>query len=162
MRHSAVSRYHRSFGRMSAEFNVRRLLEFCAMQIENSSAEVFAEKDENNERPIPSAWRSVFREIINAFVHHDYLLSSGIPGVAGVSDSTATQIKNYIDEYGETLTELPEETWDSSICIWTGDRWDALVDLWTISEGRSDLVLSAHVTESKTGFVFHIYMVYVP
>ncbi len=132
------------------------------MQIENSSDEVLTEKDENNERPIPTAWRSIFRKIVNAFVCHDYLLSSGIPGVAKVSDATATQIRNYIDEYGETLTELPEETWVSSICIWTGDRWDALVDLWTISEGRSDLVLSAHVTESDSGFVFHIYMVYVP
>jgi hypothetical protein len=133
------------------------------MQTENNTGtEVLAEKDEDNERPIPSAWRTVFREIVNAFVRHDYLLSSAIPGVAAVSDGTATQIRDYIQEYGETLTELPEETWDSSICIWMGDRWDALVDLWTISEGRSDLVLSAHVTESDSGFVFHVYMVYVP
>ena len=132
------------------------------MQIENTGAEVLAEKDEDNERPIPSAWRPVFRDVVNAFVRRDYLLSSVVPGVAAVSDVTAKQIRDYIEEYGETLTELPDETWDTSICIWMGDRWDALVDLWTVSEGRSDLVLSANVTESDNGLVFHIYMVYVP
>ncbi len=132
------------------------------MQIENTGAAVLAEKDEDNERPIPSAWRPVFRDVVNAFVRQDYILSSDIPGVAAVSDSTAKQIRDYIQEYGETLAELPDETWDTSICIWMGDRWDALVDLWTISEGRSDLTLSTKVTESDNGFVFHIYMVYVP
>lgn len=132
------------------------------MQIENTGAAVLAEKDEHNERPIPSAWRSVFRNIVNAFVRQDYRLSSGVSGVAAVSDGTAKQIRDYIEEYGETLSELSDQTWDTSVCIWMGDRWDVLVDLWTISEGRSDLVLSAHVTESDKSFVFHIYMVYVP
>lgn len=132
------------------------------MQIENTGAAVLAEKDEHNERPIPSAWRSVFRNIVNAFVRQDYRLSSGVCGVAAVSDGTAKQIRDYIEEYGETLSELSDQTWDTSVCIWMGDRWDVLVDLWTISEGRSDLVLSAHVTESDKSFVFHIYMVYVP
>ena len=132
------------------------------MQTENTGAEVLAEKDEDSERPIPSVWRPVFRDVVNAFVHQDYILSSVVPGVAAVSDGTAKQIRDYIEGYGEILTELPDETWDTSICIWMGDRWDALVDLWTVSEGRSDLVLSANVTESDNGFVFHIYMVYVP
>ena len=58
--------------------------------------------------------------------------------------------------------ELPEETWDSSVCIWMGVRWDALIDLWTSSEGRSDLVLSLRVSEDGSGFKFDVYMVYVP
>jgi hypothetical protein len=132
------------------------------MTFRNEDSEVMPVKDEETERPIPSAWRSVIREIVSAFVRHDYHLGAGIPGVAQISDETATQIRNYIQDYGATLIDLPDETWNSSSCIWMGTRWDALIDLWTVSEGRSDLVLSLHVTEGDGGFLFHIYMVYVP
>lgn len=132
------------------------------MTFRNEASEVMAVKDEEAERPIPSAWRSVIREIVNAFVRHDYYLGAGIPGVAQISAETATQIRNYIQDYGATLIDLPDETWNSSVCIWMGTKWDALIDLWTISEGRSDLVLSLHVTEADGAFLFHIYMVYVP
>jgi hypothetical protein len=127
-----------------------------------SYTEVLAVKDESHERPIPSAWRPVFREIVRAFVRRDYRLSAGVPGVAPVTNDTAAHIAKYVENYGETLVELPEETWDSSVCIWLGDRWDALVDLWTRAEGRSDLVLSARIFESDMGFQFQIHMVYVP
>ena len=43
-----------------------------------------------------------------------------------------------------------------------GNGWDVLVDLWSSSEGRSDLVLSLHVSETNNGFEFSVYMVYVP
>jgi hypothetical protein len=127
-----------------------------------SDAEVLAVKDESRELPIPSSWRPVFRQIVSAFVQRDYRLSAGVPGVAPVTADTAAHIEKYIEGYGEALVELPEEAWDSSVCIWMGERWDALVDLWTRAEGRSDLVLSARIVESDAGFEFHIYMVYVP
>ena len=125
-------------------------------------SDVLAVKDESQQLPIPSSWRPVFRQIVAAFVESDYRLSAGVPGVAPVSNETATHIERYVEHYGETLIDLPEETWDSSVCIWQGNRWDALVDLWTRAEGRSDLVLSARIFESDNGFEFHIYMVYVP
>lgn len=124
--------------------------------------QIEAVKDEENERPIPSAWRPVFRDIVNAFVQNDYHLKSEIPNVAPISDDAASQIQDYIQEYGETLIALPDETWDSSVCIWMGSQWDALIDLRTLREGRSDLVLNARVSESDGEFVFHINMVYVP
>ncbi|WP_394203820.1 DUF7668 domain-containing protein [Marinagarivorans algicola] len=68
----------------------------------------------------------------------------------------------YIEEYGEELISLPNETWESSICIWMGNHWDVLIDLWTKGEGRSDLVLSAKVAESKNGFYIEVGMIYVP
>jgi hypothetical protein len=132
------------------------------MQIRNAEAEVLPVKDGETERPIPSAWRTVFREVVRAFVDHDYSVKAGVPGLVPISKETASQIETYIQGYGETLVELPEETWESSVCIWMGNRWDVLIDLWTRSEGRSDLVLSAHVSQCEGGFVFHIYMVYVP
>ncbi len=42
-----------------------------------------------------------------------------------------------------------------------GDHWDALIDLWTEEEGRSDLVLQVHISEGSEPLVT-VYMVYVP
>ncbi len=119
-------------------------------------------KDEEEQQPIPTAWRPVLREIVGAFVERDYRLTKGVECVLPVSAKTAKQIKEYIDDYGETLVALPEKTWTSSICMWMGQRWEVLVDLWTKGEGRSDLVLSALVSETKDGFQIKIEMVYVP
>ena len=119
-------------------------------------------KDAENELPIPSLWRPAICEIVKAFVKNDYLLKAGVASVAPVSAETATQIEQYIRDYGETLDELPEETWSRSVCIWMGGQWDALIDLWTVSEGGSDLVLSVSVFELDGSFEIHIRMVYVP
>lgn len=123
---------------------------------------VLAVKDPDNERPIPTAWRSTIKAIVHALVVRDYQLNSGVSGVAPVSAETANHIKKYVESYGAELVELPDEAWETSVCIWTGSRWDALIDLWSASEGRSDLVLSLQVQESVAGIEFHIYMVYVP
>jgi hypothetical protein len=124
--------------------------------------DVAAIKDSDVECPIPSAWRPAIREIARAFSQGDYGLRSGIPGVAPVSPETASQIAEYIQSYGEQLVDLSETTWDTSVCIWMDGHWDALVDLWTESEGRSDLVLSLKVFETDAEFTIRIYMVYVP
>lgn len=123
---------------------------------------VLAIKDTESELPIPTAWRPVICRVVDAFVRRDYQLNAGVPGVAPVSAKTAEQIRSYIQDYGAELVDLPEETWASSVCIWQGNRWDALIDLWSLSEGRSDLVLSLQVLEAQSGFEFVIYMVYVP
>lgn len=123
---------------------------------------VLAVKDPDKEHPIPTAWRSTIKAIVHALVVRDYQLNSGVNGVAPVSADTANHIKKYVEGYGAELAELPEEAWNTSVCIWTGSRWDALIDLWSVSEGRSDLVLSLQVQESQAGIEFSIYMVYVP
>ncbi len=124
--------------------------------------EVPVVKDEENEGPIPTVWRPLFVDIVNAFVKKDYLLSAGLNSVSPVSKETANQIKEYIEDYGEELIQLPEETWESSVYIWMEPHWDVLIDLWTAGEGRSDLVLRAEVSENDTGYKVHISMVYVP
>jgi hypothetical protein len=118
--------------------------------------------DENlsEQRPIPIAWRQTFREIVGAFAATDYRLTE-IPGVEPVSTETAAQIQRYIADYGATLVPLPEESWESSVCIWAGNYWDTLIDLWTQEEGRSDLVLHAQVTEAPS-FSVKVHLVYVP
>jgi len=132
------------------------------MTTDNENSEVLAVKDEETQRPIPSAWRPVIRKIADAFANGDYGLGTPVAGVEPISAEDAERIKDYVEDYGETLTALSDETWDSSVCIWMGQRWDALVDLWTLGEGRSDLVLSLRVSEAEGGFAFQVYMVYVP
>ncbi|MBV8761249.1 MAG: hypothetical protein JO257_28385 [Deltaproteobacteria bacterium] len=99
---------------------------------------------------------------MKAFVQGDYALKQGIPSVAPVSAEKARHIQRYIAKYGETLSELPEETWATSVAQWSGRRWDVLVDLWTVESGCSDMVLHALVSETDAGFSFEIHLVYVP
>jgi hypothetical protein len=121
-----------------------------------------AVKDENAAHPIATAWRPTLREIVKAFVRGDYALTKQINSVAPVSKSSATQIRGYIADYGETLVELPDETWTTSLAQWMGSFWEILVDLWTAETGRSDMVLHAQVFEAKGGFRIKIHAVYVP
>ncbi len=102
------------------------------------------------------------KKIVDAFARHDYRLSDGVAGVAPVSEKTATHIRTYIHEYGAKLVSLPKESWGTSVCIWMGDHWDALIDLWTEEEGSSDLVLQVHVSEVGGEPLIAVYMVYVP
>ena len=125
-------------------------------------SKVAVEKNEEEEGPIPHVWRPIFKDIVKAFVNKDYNLSSGIKNVNTVSKSTAKQIKEYIEDYGEELIELPEETWESSVYICYGDYWDILIDLFTKGEGLSDLALNAEVIEKDNNYVVDINLVYVP
>jgi hypothetical protein len=48
-------------------------------------------KDEEQEHPIPLAWRSTFREIVNALAEGDYRLARGVAGVDGSLDCRRRQ-----------------------------------------------------------------------
>jgi len=126
------------------------------------NAEVAAIKDGTLERPVATAWRAAFCQVVDAFVEGDYLLRDGVADVDSVPEEAASHIQSYLSDYGATLKSLPDETWNSSVCIWTGSHWDVLVDLYTNEEGASDLVLSARVTDTSHGFKIAVHMVYVP
>lgn len=132
------------------------------MSEDNSTVEVVAVRDGTSERPIPSAWRPPLCRIVAAFAKGDYLLADGVEDVQAVSQETANHIQSYLRDYGATLNPLPDDTWNSSVCIWTGSHWDFLVDLYTREEGASDLVLSGRVTDTNSGFKIAVHMVYVP
>ncbi len=121
-----------------------------------------AVKDLNEAHPVAAAWRPKLCEIVRRFVESDYGLSKAIQGVDPISSKTAQHIRDTVEDYGATLVELPETTWETSVAQWTGDFWDVLVDLWTAEEGQSDLVLQGRVTESEDGARFSIHLVYVP
>lgn len=117
--------------------------------------------DEDGEQPIPTAWRSSLAAIVHAFVQGDFKLTHRIENV-DIDPESALQASEYIADYGETLVDLPDATWDTSVCQWYEDNfWHALVDLWTLESGGSDLVLHVEVT-LLDGYSIKIYRVYVP
>jgi hypothetical protein len=84
------------------------------MKDEAMRYQVPAVKDPETERPIPTAWRSTIKGVVDALARRDYRIESGVPGVAPVSHDTAAQIEGYIADYGAVLTELSDQSWDSS------------------------------------------------
>jgi hypothetical protein len=120
--------------------------------------EIKAVKNDEAELPIPDAWRPVIKNIAHGISEDNFEIS----GVEPISEETRKQIRDYIKSYGATLVELSDDTWKTSVCIWMGNQWDVLIDLWTKEEGCSDLVLSLNITENEDGYKFNVYMVYVP
>jgi hypothetical protein len=119
-------------------------------------------KDGESEWPIPHAWRDALTSIVRALAGGDYRLASLPDRFIKPTLQDAAHIQAAISDYGATITELPAESWDTSVCIWYDPEWDALVDLWSIEEGRSDLVLHAKIKEKGQGYTYEIHLVYVP
>ncbi len=121
-----------------------------------------AVKDDEASHPIAGKWRPLLCEVVAAFVDGDFELSRGVSGVDAVPAETAEHIRDYIAEYGETLVELPEETWQTSCAQWMDGYWDVIVDLWTAGEGPSDLILNGKMVETDGLPHFTVGLVYVP
>jgi hypothetical protein len=119
-------------------------------------------KDEDHQKPVPTAWRATLSGIVDALKDDDFKLERGIAGVRPLSSEVAVRISANIRSYGARLTALPEETWRTSACQWMRGYWDVLVDLFTIEEGASDLTLAVRVYEEGSAYVFDVQSVHVP
>lgn len=119
-------------------------------------------KDGASERPIPHAWRDALAAMVHALARGDYSLTSLPDWCIKPTPEDAARIGAAISAYGATLTELPAASWDTSVCIWYDPVWDALVDLWSVEEGRSDPVLHARIRETDSGYGYEAHLVYVP
>lgn len=71
------------------------------------------------------------------------------------------RISSNIQDYGGSLVPLPKASWETSVCLWLGGHWEVLIDLFTDTEGRSDLVMHVKVAE-QDGFLVSLHDVYVP
>jgi hypothetical protein len=117
---------------------------------------------DKKQQPVPVIWRKTIGEIVEAFKEGDFSLSRGINGVRYISERDAAGIAENVRDYGAQLTSLPEETWNTSVCQWYGQHWDVMVDLYTVDEGASDLVLQLRVYEERGSYAFEVHLVYVP
>ncbi|OEY95090.1 hypothetical protein BJD20_17005 [Acinetobacter proteolyticus] len=113
---------------------------------------------------IPSIWRNTIFEIVEAFKNHDIGYYNQIKGIVSIDTNNFEEIISDINTYGEFLISLPDQTWESSQCIWKGDScWHIFIDLYTISEGKSDLILFLTVEIDKNNnFSFYVNNFYVP
>jgi hypothetical protein len=118
-------------------------------------------KDELNQQPIPTVWRATLASIVSAIRTGTYgsLRVSGV--VRPLPSATAKRIASNIAEYGCTLLDLPEASWETSVCQWMAGYWQVLVDLFTLEEGLSDLALHLKVYESDGNFEYEILSVHV-
>lgn len=107
-------------------------------------------KDPHGAHPIPLCWRPMIRSIVQKLANGDFVFD-GLSFVSSVDCRTQQQMKAYLASYGETIVELPEATWNSSIAQWMDTYWEVLVDLWTKESGVSDLCLSLRVFEDADG-----------
>ncbi|HQZ58966.1 MAG TPA: hypothetical protein PLQ39_04645 [Acinetobacter sp.] len=111
---------------------------------------------------VPSAWRHTVQEIVEVFKNKNYEKLNNIAGVNQIDYDYAQDIGQNIDNYGETLISLPEQTWNTSECMWSEGFWEIYIDLFTENEGRSDLILSLKVNEINKDYKFEIMNIYVP
>ena len=118
-------------------------------------------KDEEQEHPVPTHWRSKLKAIADAIKDGNYSLSH-LADVVPLDADSAAEIAQSIANYGCSLKSLPSETWNTSVCQWQLDHWQVLVDLFTVEEGRSDLALDVCISEKAGEFVFNVHCVYVP
>ncbi|MDQ3080030.1 MAG: hypothetical protein M3R03_08550 [Pseudomonadota bacterium] len=106
------------------------------------------QKDET-EHSIPEPWRTIFRQIADAFAAGDFALRHHrIAGVEPVDPSTAQHIADKIAAYGGGLAPLSDATWKQSVYRWIDGHWLMLVDLSTVAEPVSDLTLHAKLHEA--------------
>lgn len=118
--------------------------------------------DEDTATPLPSVWRETLIKIIEAFKNNDLASINQIQGVQNIELEHLQEIAENITDYGEKLVSLPDETWNSSQAYWMGFCWDIILNLFTESEGRSDLILSIRIFETDGVFEYLIQDMYVP
>ena len=118
--------------------------------------------DEDTATPVPSVWRETLIKIIEAFQNNDLASINQIQGVQNIELEHLQEIAENITDYGEKLVSLPDETWNSSQAYWMGFCWDIILDLFSESEGRSDLILSIRIFETDGVFEYSIQDIYVP
>ncbi|MDT9591755.1 hypothetical protein RDV89_01655 [Nocardioides zeae] len=118
--------------------------------------------DDDDERPVPEAWRSAISELVECLVVRDKSLVSSIPQVEPISWDTWNACLSYMKEYGGTLVTLPQAAWLTSVAIRYDEEWRCLVDLWTSEEGQSDLVLDIRVIDFPDRFEIAVHAIYVP
>ncbi len=120
---------------------------------------VDVEKDENTERPVPTAWRAILARIADAFTAGEAPTGDDIRKVE--SKTLLINVDN-IGAYPDAIGRLAEETWKSSVYIWALDHWEVLVDLSTTDGKSSDLVLHVDVYEAGENYEFEPGLIYVP
>ena len=119
--------------------------------------------DSEFQSPIPSIWKDCIIQIVEAFKDKDLARLNTLPSVQCIDLAYASEIAENIDAYGAHLISLAEESWHTSVCIYMeNESWKAIIDLFTVEEGRSDLIIDLFIFKKENQFIFQINNIYVP
>ena len=119
-------------------------------------------KDEENELPIPVVWRDTILALGQCLNVRDFRFETAPENVDRLSADCAETSRYQINSYGCAKVKISDQSWDSSIYIFTGNHWELLVDLIDTNGNSTDLVLPIQVEESETGYVFKPGFIFVP
>ena len=128
----------------------------------NTSDFIAPAKDPDSQHPVASQWRPTLSRIVSQLAKGDYSPSLGLGHSVDLPKESAEQIRQYLDNFGESLTDLPDATWATSVATWQVSHWELIVDLWTLESGRSDLIPAVTVYEEDDHFRFEVDSIYVP
>ena len=96
------------------------------------------------EHPIPIELRSIFSQIVDAWVAGGYRLRSvALNEVETLDRDLADGIASNIQDYEAELVPLHPDVWKRSCYNRQEGRWQAIIDLTTKEEAVSDLAIHA-------------------
>ena len=117
------------------------------------------EKKPDEELPVPLEWRSMLKYIADEIVAGRGPVADNIKAV----DAKSLEVSlDNIRAYPDPIGSLQDITWQSSIYVWAQSCWEVLVDLSTLGNETSDLILHLRVYELNNRYVFEPGLIYVP
>lgn len=111
---------------------------------------------------IPKDWRKKIVDIVEVFKNRNLEKLNEIEDIEYIELEHAQDILSNLDSCDLSLVSLPNETWESSSCIYFGDGWQVFIDLYTKEEGRSDFILTFVVMKNGPNLIFTLDNIYVP
>ena len=118
-------------------------------------------KDPESEHAVRSAWRHALKGVVKSIQDKSFDFQNVEIKTSPLSPNEVTRIVANIEDYGCHLRELPDESWNTSVCSWQIDYWELLIDLFTEEEGLIDLALTLRVYEDS-GYRFEVMSIHVP
>ena len=119
-------------------------------------------KDLEKEHSIPDVWKDSICEVVIQLTKNNFELHDVSEYIALQSSDMAKFNRENVLEYGCCLKALSTECWERSCYQWQGNYRDLIIDLCTVEEDVSDLVLKGRVYPIVSGYKYEFGMVYVP
>jgi hypothetical protein len=78
------------------------------------------EKNEEIEQSIPVQWRPVIIEVVEDIRSRNVRYRNVLGCDVSVDFTDIEDVYQSLDNYGDVLVAMPEDTWNTSICRWMG------------------------------------------
>lgn len=123
---------------------------------------VRVEKNNEFEKPVPTAWRSALKQLADKVVFGTEIKNQPDIEIDEIDSKTESSHRFNIESYADALGPLNDKTWETSIYIWDAPYWAILVDLSDVNGETTDLVLHTKVFETQEGYKIEPGLIFVP